>query len=136
LGSTTLLFTLIFSPCEFANANVCVYKTLHILHVRGHVTDYLGENIPGAKLTFKKDGKTVLESVANQQGIFNLKVPRGKYDLRVDAPGFAPSFAYLQTGFGTRSIFHLKAVVIRLHPGAICENDQKMTRQEDRRLQS
>jgi hypothetical protein len=136
LGSTTILFTLILSSCDFAYANVCVYKTLHILRVRGHVTDDLGENIPGAKLTVKNDGKTVLESAANQQGIFSLKVPRGMYELRVDAPGFAPGFAYFQTGFGMRSVFNSKTIVMKLHVGAICKNNRQMKNQEDRRLQS
>jgi Carboxypeptidase regulatory-like domain len=136
LGRTMVLLALTFCLGRCACANVCVYKTLHVMRVRGHVTDYLGDKIPGAKLTFKKDGKTSLESAADEQGAFNLKVPRGKYWLSVEAPGFAPGRAYLQVGFGFKSLFHSSSLHMILSPGVICEYRQQEVRQAEPRPQS
>jgi hypothetical protein len=135
LGGITILFALVSCPSENARANVCVYKTLHVIQTRGHVTDYSGKSIPDAKLTFKNDGKTVLESSADQEGNFNVKVPKGKYELRVESPGFAPGYAYLQVGFGFRTFFRSKSILMRLSPGVVCKSNEPMTKQEGLRLQ-
>jgi len=128
--------TMILCLGQSARANVCVYKTLHMLRVRGNVTDYLGEKIPGAKLVFKNDGKTSLESTADQQGSFNLKVPPGKYWLTIEAPGFAPGRAYLQVGFGFKSLFHSNSIHMILSPGVVCRMEPRDSGAPNRRSQS
>jgi len=97
---------LVITVCGTANANVCVYKTLHIRSVHGNVVDETGQIVPGAKVLIKRDQEVIGETTTDQQGRFRLNVQRGKYWLTVQAQGFAPSRAYVSVGFGMRSVLH------------------------------
>jgi vitamin B12 transporter len=60
--------------------------------VRGRVEDPVGRSVANAKIVVLADGKEVAHGVSNGDGAFELSVPNGgRYDLRVEAEGFAPA---------------------------------------------
>ncbi|HXW90016.1 MAG TPA: TonB-dependent receptor [Terriglobales bacterium] len=60
-----------------------------ILH--GRVTDPIGNVVPNATIVILHDGKEVAHGDSDAEGTFQLAVPDGgRYDIRVEAPGFAP----------------------------------------------
>jgi hypothetical protein len=115
------LVSLVIVPGETAHANVCVYKTMHVRSVHGYVVDSILERVPNARVIAKSAGKVVLESTADQQGNFRLKLPRGEYDLKVEATGFAPRYARVKVGFGFRSLIHPNTLRFMVTPGVICQ---------------
>jgi vitamin B12 transporter len=75
-----LLFSLI-QPTNAESSNI----------LRGRVTDPIGNVVPNAKIVVLLDGKEVIHGNSDAEGEFELAVPdRGRYDIRVEAPGFAP----------------------------------------------
>jgi hypothetical protein len=104
---------------EIASANICVSRTLHVLRIHGHVTDQLGRDIPGAKITLKKAEKTVLEFFADDSGSFRFKTPSGNYDLIVQFPGFERGWTELNVGFGPKTWFRPNTLYIALAVGSL-----------------
>jgi len=151
LGRMLILAALVVSLCGTANANVCVYKTVYVRSVRGYVIDQTGAIVPGAKIAIKQieyvplepampkvksrqPGKTVLESTADQQGVFRIKVPSGEYWIDVQANGFAPAHAYVKVGFGVRSLVHSNTLRLVLSVVNMCKevlaNENKSPREQ------
>ena len=122
LRSGLVFVTLLTVLCGSARANVCVYKTLYVKHVQGNVRNQLGEALPLAKVSVKRGTETVAETTADQEGNFRLEVPRGEYELHVEASGYAPDHAHIKVGFGFRSALHSPPIYIALSPGVICFN--------------
>ena len=59
--------------------------------LRGRVTDPVGSVVPNAKIVVFHDGKEVTHGNSDAEGAFQLAVPdEGRYDIRVEAQGFAP----------------------------------------------
>jgi len=117
-----LLIFLFLGLCTTARANVCVYKTLHVLHVEGHVINQLEDAVPRAIVLIKRGKETIAESVADQEGNFRIKVPAGEYELDIQAAGYAPAHAHIKVGFGVRSVFHSSSIKMVLSPVVICSN--------------
>jgi vitamin B12 transporter len=60
--------------------------------LRGRITDPLGRFVPNAKVVVLQNNKEVVHSTSNAEGAFEVAVPEGgRYDLRVEAQGFAPA---------------------------------------------
>jgi vitamin B12 transporter len=60
--------------------------------LQGRITDPLGRFVPNAKVVVLQDNKEVVHSSSNAEGAFEVTVPEGgRYDLRVEAQGFAPA---------------------------------------------
>lgn len=58
--------------------------------VRGRITDPVGAGVPDAKVAVFQNSKEIVHGEANAEGSFELTVPDGgRYDLQVEAPGFA-----------------------------------------------
>lgn len=133
LRSALLLVTLMMFFCGSARANVCVYKTLYVKHVQGHVRNQLGEALPSAKVIVKRGTETVAETTADQEGNFRVEVPRGEYELHIEAPGYAPDHAHIKVGLGFRSALHSPQIYIALSPGVICFNLESGTGQSSQR---
>lgn len=131
LGSCIILLALSAS----ASATSCTHGKISVTHVRGHVGNQLLENLPGAKITMKKSGQTVAETVADQNGDFRLKVPRGEYDMIIEAPGWHPSSTHLTVGFGFRSLFHDRPIRVFLTVSALCASESLETQRTSYRIQ-
>lgn len=59
--------------------------------LRGKVKDPLGQLVPNAKVVVLQDGKEIAHATSDPEGAFEVNVPDGgRYDLRVEAQGFAP----------------------------------------------
>src|SRR3954453_21143878 len=60
--------------------------------ITGTVSDASGATIPGAKITATNSGSGLERSVnSNSEGTFRISLlPPGTYNVRVEAPGFAP----------------------------------------------
>src|SRR5579863_4834395 len=81
----TAVFTLLLLIAGFPAAA----QSQNIL--RGKVKDPLGQLVPNAKIVALQDGKELAHTTSNAQGAFELSVPDGgRYDLKVEAQGFAP----------------------------------------------
>jgi len=60
--------------------------------IRGKVTDPLGQPVSNAKIIVRQDANEIAHTDSTADGTFDLNVPNaGRYDVEVDAPGFAPS---------------------------------------------
>jgi len=60
--------------------------------LRGHINDPVGRSVSNAKVVVLQDGKEIAHSMSTADGAFELNVPQGgRYDLRVEAEGFAPA---------------------------------------------
>jgi Carboxypeptidase regulatory-like domain len=94
-----LSLVLHFCAC-FSHAQIdCFgYKTLQVSRVQGQVFDPSGVLVPGAVVLLKLDGKEVSRETTGADGRFYIKAVDGKYELRVDARGFASAFAYINVG--------------------------------------
>jgi len=138
LGRILILAVIVLSTSRTANANVCVYKTVYVRSVHGYVVDETGAIVPDAKVIVKqmeyvaleptnpkvktrREGKVVLESTADQQGRFRLKIPRGEYWIDVQANGFAGDHAYVKVGLGVRSLIHSNTLRLVLSVGSVCK---------------
>lgn len=137
LGRMLILAVILLSVCGTVRANVCVYRTVYVRSVHGYVVDQTGIVVPSARIVVKQveyvhqdpenprlkvrqEGKVVLESTADQQGRFRLKVPRGEYWVNIEANGFAPAHAYVKVGFGIRSLLQVNPLRMRLTVGLVC----------------
>jgi len=59
--------------------------------LRGRVADPVGSVVPNAKIVILHDGKEVTHGSSDAEGAFQVAVPDGgRYDIRVEAQGFAP----------------------------------------------
>jgi vitamin B12 transporter len=87
-----LLLLLIGIPAVAQSQNV----------LRGKINDPVGKSVPDAKIVALQDGQEVAHATSNADGGFELSVPNGgRYDLRVEAEGFAPavvSAVFVTTG--------------------------------------
>ena len=117
LGPIPIVVVLLLCAPATANANVCVSQTFSVSAIHGFVTDQNGEIIPKVRIMLQRSGNTVLESTTDDKGDFQLKASPGRYDLRVDAPGFMPSWAPLKVGFGPKSWFRSKTLYVALAVG-------------------
>ncbi len=93
-------------------------QTFHATVV-GQITDLRGAVVPGAAVTITEQGTGRTQSArANNDGSYTIpQLPPGRYDLRVEAPGFKPVVErnlVLETDKTQR-------VNITLEPGAISE---------------
>jgi hypothetical protein len=120
----SILGAVVASACVTAQANVCVYKTVHVRSVQGYVSDSTSARVAGAKVIAKEDGNVIGEGTADSQGNFRLSLPRGEYDLIVNATGFAPGHARVKVGFGFRSLFHSNTLRMVVSPGMICKTEE------------
>ena len=60
--------------------------------IRGKVTDPLGQPVSNAKIIVRQDASEIAHTDSTADGTFDLNVPNaGRYDVEVDAPGFAPA---------------------------------------------
>ena len=121
LGRMLIPVSLVIVLGGTAHANVCVYKTMHVRSVHGYVVDSTLERVPNARVIAKSAGKVVVKSTTDQKGSFRLKLPRGEYDLKVEATGFAPGYARVKVGFGFRSLIHPNTLRFTVSPGVICQ---------------
>jgi len=115
----TLVFLLCFLS-KNAIANECSYRPVYVRNLLGHVSYATGEDAHGAKITVKDGAKAVFQSTTNQKGDFQLKVPRGEYELTAEAPGFLPSAAHVHVGFSLRSLFRRDLIKLRLDVTRVC----------------
>lgn len=76
-----LLFLLAAVPATAQSPNI----------LKGKVTDPQGQSVPNAKVIALQDGKELVNTTSDAQGSFELIVPTGgRYDVEVNAQGFAP----------------------------------------------
>lgn len=60
--------------------------------LRGHVTDQLGDALPSAQLTLRRDGREVSRTTTDDRGDFAFTdLPEGRYTIDATAPSFAPT---------------------------------------------
>jgi iron complex outermembrane receptor protein/vitamin B12 transporter len=79
-----LCVALLFSVHQLTNA-----QSTNIL--RGRVTDPIGSAVPNATIAVLRDGQEVTRGNSDAEGAFRLAVPDGgRYNVRVEAQGFAP----------------------------------------------
>jgi vitamin B12 transporter len=60
--------------------------------LRGRINDPVGRSVSNAKVVALQDGQEVAHTTSNADGAYELSVPSGgRYDIRVEAEGFAPA---------------------------------------------
>ena len=119
--SSLILFCLLNSLQ--ASANVCVHPTLRLSRVQGVVTDQMGEIIPGALVTLKRNGSSDIETTTDSMGRFALKRISGQYWLQIKAPGFAYVSSPVKIGFDIRNLIHSDTLRVILPIGGdYCES--------------
>src|SRR5271168_5206334 len=60
--------------------------------LRGRITDPLGQAVPNAKILVLQHNKEGAHNSSSAEGAFEVTVPdRGRYDVEVEAQGFAPT---------------------------------------------
>lgn len=63
------------------------------LHIKGTITDSLGEPIEGALVQLIQDNQLVIQMETNAMGVYTFSgVPEGVYDLEVNYPGFETAY--------------------------------------------
>ena len=81
--------------------------------IAGAVVDPLGATVAGASVVLLHDGDEIARETTNERGSFRFSdVPSGRYQLRVDAPGFetqttAPAFV----GSGARVVIDVTLAI-------------------------
>jgi Carboxypeptidase regulatory-like domain len=84
----------------------CVAKALSVSRIQGRVFDPLGEPVPGAVVSLKRDGNEVAGVTTNDVGRFSVKAAVGKCELHTKAPGFEEAFAFIDVSDGLAQVFH------------------------------
>ncbi len=91
-GPSALDLWLTESSCgsHFTNLAECSVRTLTLRRVAGRVADAMAAAIPRAGVVLANgEGRLVQQTEADEQGRFALnEVPRGRYTITVEAPGF------------------------------------------------
>ncbi|HEY2858984.1 MAG TPA: carboxypeptidase-like regulatory domain-containing protein [Terracidiphilus sp.] len=120
-AGSILLIVAIGFLAPMAHANICIVNTLRVRNVHGRVTDQLGEGVAGAKIELKLpgDGNLIATTEGESDGKFELRVPRGQYELIVTAPGFEVGVALLKKGIGVKNWFHPDFVLAILGVGSL-----------------
>jgi vitamin B12 transporter len=88
--------------------------------LRGRINDPVGRSVSNAKVVALQDGQEVAHTTSNADGAYELSVPSGgRYDIRVEAEGFAPatiSAVFIAAGKST------EAAPIALAIGPLAQN--------------
>jgi hypothetical protein len=88
----SLLVLVFLSTCQYAGADVCVYKPPTVQRVCGIIVDPDGRPISGVQVTVSKDGAIVKEHQTDDIGAFDFdQIASGKYEIDLSASGFAPA---------------------------------------------
>jgi hypothetical protein len=104
-------------PPGFGQVDCFGYRMHLVSKIEGRIFDPSGIPLPKAKVTLLRDSAVVDRAETDERGWFEIKAPRGKYNLRAEARGFAEGFAMLDVAHDPNHLLHRSTLWIILGLG-------------------